>query len=144
MILLARLPSNCSVRPNRGLSIRNDGSHSIAPVNHSGSVSITQPALHSRDPSTPIAPLDPPRQAVPARKSATKILGCAPKSPQRSFHRRVPHPPRFRALALFRRRPHQRVASWAPPACENLTKSRHHRSLSTTLKVGHNSPRFAA
>jgi hypothetical protein len=36
------------------------------------------------------------------------------------------HPPRFRALALFGRRPHQRVDSSIIPATENLHRKRHH------------------
>jgi hypothetical protein len=36
----------------------------------------------------------------------------------------VPHPPRFRALALFRRRPPERVDGLAMPASENLHTTR--------------------
>ena len=39
------------------------------------------------------------------------------------------HPPRFRALALFGRRPHQRVDSSIMPATENLHKNRHRLSF---------------
>jgi hypothetical protein len=35
----------------------------------------------------------------------------------------VPNFPRLRALALFSRRPHQRVESLASPAAENLHKT---------------------
>src|SRR5438445_302877 len=45
----------------------------------------------------------------------------------RKRHRRVPHPPRFRALALFGRRPPERVDGLDVPASENLHKSRHLR-----------------
>ena len=42
---------------------------------------------------------------------------------------RVPRPPRFPALALFRRRPQERVHSLAMPASENLHKSCRHPGL---------------
>src|SRR5258708_37329306 len=44
----------------------------------------------------------------------------------------VPHFPRFRALALFGRRPPQRVDSLVMPASENLHKS---RSLPPTVRT---------
>jgi hypothetical protein len=46
-------------------------------------------------------------------------------------HRRVPHPPRFPALALFRRRPPARVDSLGIPASENL-----HRAQERTCRRG--------
>src|ERR1700680_5054483 len=45
------------------------------------------------------------------RRAISIVARCQP----------VPNSPRLRALALFGRRPHQRVACPAPPASENLT-----------------------
>ena len=77
MILFARLPSNCSVRPNRGLPIRNNGSHSATPVGHPGTFS----SIHLAGSSALIAPVDSPQHATRSRQSATKIPGPAAKSP---------------------------------------------------------------
>src|SRR6266436_5411074 len=45
----------------------------------------------------------------------------------------VPHFPRFRALALFGRRPPQRVDSLVMPASENLHMSRHRAAANSAL-----------
>jgi hypothetical protein len=77
MIQIAPSPSNCSVRPNRGLSTRNDGSHSITPVDNPGSLSITYPALHSRGPPASIRHC----QADHSRQSTIKTFAPVLKSP---------------------------------------------------------------
>src|SRR6266487_6456598 len=46
----------------------------------------------------------------------------------------VPNFPRFRALALFGRRPPQRVDSLVMPASENLHKSRHQLATATSVR----------
>jgi hypothetical protein len=65
-------------------------------------------------PSGPIRP----SKNYPALKSRTRGQ-TAPTAPP------VPHFPRLRALALFGRRPPQRVVSLVMPASENLHTSRH-------------------
>src|SRR5713226_5774511 len=46
----------------------------------------------------------------------------------------VPHFPRFRALALFGRRPPQRVEGFVMPASKNLHKSGRRRSAAAARK----------
>src|SRR6266481_982676 len=66
-------------------------------------------------PSRPIHP----SKNYPALKSRTAAkIPIAPAAPP------VPHFPRFRALALFGRRPPHRVDSLVMPASENLHKAR--------------------
>jgi hypothetical protein len=75
-------------------------------------------------PSKAIAPsaaVKPPRHA---RRSQIPIEPAAQS---------VPHPPRFRALALFRRRPPQRRDRFVTPASENLHKCR--RSIPAPLDL---------
>ena len=74
MIPIAPSPSNCSVRPNRGLSTRNDGSHSITTVNNRGSLSITYPpfipAVHQRQSVIARPPTRDNQQSRPAPQSS--------------------------------------------------------------------------
>jgi hypothetical protein len=77
MTPLAPFSSSCFVRPHRGLSPRNDGSHSITPFRSPASASITRPALHSCGPSLPISL----RRAVRSAQSTSKLYACASKSP---------------------------------------------------------------
>jgi hypothetical protein len=48
--------------------------------------------------------------------------------------------PRFRALALFGRRPPERVVRSSLPASENLHRSRHPLGLPVNCEVGHRFP----
>jgi DDE domain len=52
----------------------------------------------------------------------------------------VPHFPRFRALALFGRRPQERVDRLVNPASENLRRSGHPAKLERDLKLGFRRP----
>jgi hypothetical protein len=55
----------------------------------------------------------------------------------------LPHFPRFRALALFRRRPHQPVARSSIPASENLHMSRHSVGVPAYLQANEAGPFIA-
>jgi len=77
MIPLAPFSSSCFRRPHRGLSTRNDGSHSITALRYPASASITRPALQSCGPSLPISL----RCAVRSAQSTSKLYACASKSP---------------------------------------------------------------
>ena len=92
---------------------------------------LTHHALHSfaptrlpllcRKPIVTSAPLQPPH-AIPRGQ-----IPIAPAAPP------LPHRPRFRALALFGRRPPERVERFVLPAAENLHTSGCEQSQQTTL-----------
>ena len=70
-----------------------------------------------------------PFDANSSKKSHSLQLMCSGQFPIEPAAPSVHFPPRFRALALFGRRPHQRVNSLVMPATENLHKSGRLRQL---------------
>ena len=79
------------------------------PISHSSAASSPKRC------NEPIAVLAPPQPLPPLRRSQIPIAPAALPAPYL--------PPRFRALALFGRRPHARVVRPSLPASENLHRS---------------------
>jgi len=84
---------------------------------------VAQPAFNSfastRAPIPKCKAIAPTIAATPPRHARRGQIPIAPAAPS------VLHPPRFRALALFRRRPQQPADGLSRPASENLHNGRH-------------------